>query len=198
MPNYIRSIYQQAMVVLDSSHSVSGLPTAGYPLIPVQSNTTELGSTPQTESRIRTAMSSVPVVRGAQLQEEYWELAEALSEMTQLEQAEEWKIEAAVYNAACYVAAGLMANSFPVPRVFNHGSQSVVFNWSDGSDNLYLTVSADRMSAMISSPERIKQRVDLSLVDPSRALSFVRAAYYKKPVKQLIAGTVTPPEAVGF
>jgi len=91
-----------------------------------------------------------------------------------------------VYNAACYVAAGLMANSFPAPRIFTHGPKSVVFNWSNEVDNLYLTISADKISALISSPERIKRRIDYSaneLMNPSLALSSIRAAYSEKPVE---------------
>jgi len=79
-----------------------------------------------------------------------------------------------------------MANSFPAPRIFTHGPKSVVFNWSNEVDNLYLTISADKISALISSPERIKRRIDYSaneLMNPSLALSSIRAAYSEKPVE---------------
>jgi len=39
-----------------------------------------------------------------------------------------------------------------------HGLYSVVFNWTDGKDNLYLTVSKDHIEAMLSSPEKILLR----------------------------------------
>jgi len=157
---------------------------------------------PPTESLIlRTTFSSVPIIWDSELNQEYQELGEALSEMTELEEGDEWKIDAPVYNAACYVAAGLMANSFPAPRIFNHGPRSVVFNWSNEADNLYLTISADQISALISSPERIKRRIDYSangLTDPSLALPSIRAAYWKKPVQRLITGAVSDPsELVG-
>jgi hypothetical protein len=94
-----------------------------------------------------------------------------------------------------------MSNSFPAPRIFNHGPKSVVFNWSKEADNLYLTVSADHVSALISSPERIKRRIDLTaneLANPSLALSSIRAAYSEEPVKRLITGAVPDlPELVG-
>jgi len=158
---------------------------------------------PGTETLIlRTTFSSVPVIWESELrQQEYQELGAALSEMTKLEEGDEWKIDPPVYNAACYVAAGLMAHSFPAPRIFNHGTKSVVFNWSYGADNMYLTISADHISALISSPERIKRRVEYSvneLTDPSVALLSIRAAYLKKPVKRLVTGAVSDPtEFVG-
>jgi hypothetical protein len=155
------------------------------------------------------ASSKVPTIPGPDLSYEYQELGEALIEMKGLEEGDEWKIDAPVYNAACYVAAGLMANSIPAPRIFNHGPKSVVFNWppksailywSNEEDNLYLTVSANRISALISSPERIKQRIEYSvneLTNPSLVPS-IGAAYSKKPVQRLITGAVPEsPEQVG-
>jgi hypothetical protein len=146
-------------------------------------------------------LSSVPVIWESELrQQEYQELGAALGEMTKLEEGDEWKIDPPVYNAACYIAAGLMAHSFPAPNIFNHGTKSVVFNWSYGADNMYLTISADHVSALIFSPERIKRRVEYSLnelTDPSIALVSVRA-FLKKPVKRLLTGAVTDPtEFVG-
>jgi len=139
--------------------------------------------------------ASVPVIWESELrQQEYQELGAALSEMTKLEEGDEWKIDPPVYNAACYVAAGLMANSFPAPRIFNHGAKSVVFNWSYGADNMYLTVSADHISALISAPEHIKRRIEYSinqLMDPSVALPSIRATYFRKPVQRLVTGTVS-------
>jgi hypothetical protein len=155
-----------------------------------------------TETLILTAFSSVPVIWDSELrQQEYHELGAALGEMTKFDEGDEWKIDPPVYNAACYVAAELKANSFPAPRIFNHGAKSVVFNWSQGEDNMYLTISANHISALISSPERIKRRVDYSvneLTDPSFVLSSIRAAYFKKPVQRLVTGTVDEPtEFVG-
>jgi len=151
---------------------------------------------PRKESVVLKTFSSVPVIWDSELRLEYQELGKALGEMTEFEDGDEWKIDAPVYTAACYVAAELLDNSFPAPRVFNHGPKSIVFNWSKEADNLYLTVSADHISALISSPERIKRRIDLSaneMANPSRALSSVRAAYSKEPVKQLITAAVSDP-----
>jgi hypothetical protein len=161
-------------------------------------------TTPETESLIlRDTFSSVPIIWESELSQEYQELGEALNEMTELEEGDEWKIDAPVYNIACSVAAELMANSFPAPSIFNHGPKSIVFNWSKEQDNLYLTISADRISALISSPERIKRRIDISareLMNPSLAFSSVGAAYSdysREPVKQLVKGAVPdPPELV--
>jgi hypothetical protein len=123
-------------------------------------------SIPLLESAIvRNVFSSVPVIGHGDLRTEYVELGQALNQMTELEEADDLKIDIPVYEAARYVAVQLMANGLPTPRLFNHGSKSVVFNWSDNNNNLYLTVSADKVSALISSPERIKHRFE---VDYSR------------------------------
>ncbi len=208
MLSRLTNIYRQAVVVLESS---SELPNTHAPNVLVPDSTGNYSHTvqmrpgvsefvdasPRTESVIlRTTFSSVPIIWQSELRREYQELGQALSEMTEVEEGDEWKIDAPVYNAACYVAEGLMASSFPAPRIFNHGPKSVVFNWSKDADNLYLTVSADHVSALISSPERIKRRIDLSaneLMNPSFALSSIRAAYSEEPVKRLITGAVPDP-----
>ncbi len=207
------NIYRQAVVVMESSSKLPNTYKANPAVLDSSGNyayTTQLfpsGSgfvdySPRTESvTLRTTFSSVPVIWQSELLQEYKELGNSLGEMTEFKERDEWKIDASVYAAACFVAAELMANSFPAPRVFNHGPKSVVFNWSKEADNLYLTVSADHVSALISSPERIKRRMDLSvneMANPSRALSAVRAAYSEEPVKRLITGAVSdPPELVG-
>jgi hypothetical protein len=201
------NVYRQAMFVLDSSPStLLGLEFSGR-----YSQTTQIGpidqtggyayAVPRTESHVlRMTFSSVPVIWQSELRQEYQELGQALSEMTELEEGDEWKIDPPVYNIACFIAAELMANSFPAPSVFNHGPESVVFNWSNDNDNLYLTVSADKISALVSSPERIRRRIECStneLMNPALALSSIRAAYSdfsKGPVLQLITGTIPDPQ----
>jgi hypothetical protein len=191
------------MVILDSSSKLPDTSVSPYAqTVQVKLSATGFTDVMPTETLIVTTFSSVPVIWESELrQQEYQELGAALSEMTKFEEGDEWKIDPPVYNAACYVAAGLLAHSFPAPRVFNHGSKSVVFNWSYGADNMYLTISADHISALISSPERIKRRVEYSvneLVDPSIALLSIRAAYFKKPVRRLVTGAVSDPaEFVG-
>jgi len=143
---------------------------------------------------------SLPVIEQWELNEEYRELGEALSEMTALEEADEWRIEPVVYHAASHVAAQLMVHSFPAPRIFNHGAQSVVFNWSNETDNLYLTVSANKISALISSPERITRRIEYSATDllkPAHLLPFIRAARWGWPVTSITSPDPTVVELVG-
>jgi hypothetical protein len=136
-----------------------------YRIAPRQSTTSGLAATTaQSESAIvRHMFSNVPVIGYRELSGDYGELGQALSEMTQFEQGDEWKIEPPVYEAARYVAGQLMAKDVPPPRLFNHGPKSVVFNWtsSNNDKNLYLTVSADKISALISSPARIERRVEI-------------------------------------
>jgi hypothetical protein len=207
MSNYPAKVYRQAVVVLNSSSQMlpDPSPSPYEPTVHVMLNATGfMDVTPtETQTLILTTFSSVPVILESELrQQEYQELGTALSEMTKLEDGDEWKIDPPVYNAACYVAAGLMANSFPAPRIFNHGAKSVVFNWSDDdSNNMYLTVSADHISALISSPERIKRRLEYSvneLRDPSVAFLSMSATYFKKPVQRQLTGAVSDPtEFVG-
>jgi hypothetical protein len=140
--------------------------------------------------------SSVPVIWNSELNQEYRELGEALSGMSELNEGEEWRIDRPVYTAASNVAAALRANSVEAPRVFNHGPKSVVFNWSHNADNLYLTISADHISALISSPQCIKRRIELSacdLVDSAYTIAYVKAAFLEKPATRLIAGTLFGP-----
>ena len=204
MLNYTTPIYHQVVVVLDSSSKMPNNATASWaPTVQVQLSATGfIDSVPQTETvTMRTTFSSVPVVWEAELKQQYRELGNALNEMTQLEEGDEWKIEPSVYNAACYVARWLMDNSFPAPRIFNHGTKSVVFNWSEDTDNMYFTVSANHLSALISSPERIQRRVEYSLNElmaPSVALPAIRAEYFKKPSQRVLTGRVSDPsEFVG-
>jgi hypothetical protein len=203
MPNYPATVYRQAMVVLDSSSKLPDNSVSPYaPTVQVKFSVTGPVDVMPAETLILTTFSSVPVIWESELRrQEYQQLGAALGEMTKFEEGDEWKIDPPVFSAACHVAAGLMANSFPAPHIFNHGTKSVVFNWSQGADNLYLTVSADHISALISSPERIKRRVEFSvneLADPSFILPSIRAAYFKKPVQRLITGAVSDPtEFVG-
>ncbi len=205
MLTYHAEMYQQALVVIDSASTSEGLSapnvsndSAGagsYPgLLRPGSPSASTASQPYTQTLVLgTPFSSVPVVSKSELSREYQELGQALTEMTELEEGDAWKIETPVYAAACFVATGLMSFSLPAPRVFNHGPKSVVFNWSHEADSLYLTVSADRMSALIASPQRIRRRVEYSLKDlpnPALALSSVRAAYLGEPVKLLVTGSL--------
>jgi len=196
MPNYPAKVYRQAMVILDSSSKPPDTSVSPYAqTVQVKLSATGFMDAMPTETLVMNTFASVPVIWESELrQQEYQELGAALSEMTKLEEGDEWKIDPPVYNAACYVAAGLMANSFPAPRIFNHGAKSVVFNWSYGADNMYLTVSADHISALISAPEHIKRRIEYSinqLMDPSVALPSIRATYFRKPVQRLVTGTVS-------
>src|SRR6266850_2368720 len=118
-------------------------------------------ASPKMESRIvRETFSSVPMISRHELATEFRELGEALAEMRELDEDSEGRIDPPVYETAYRVAAELMAYSFPAPQAFTHGPKSVVFNWTRECNNLYLTVSADRISALVSTPARIKRRLE--------------------------------------
>ena len=69
---------------------------------------------PVIEARIvKRVFSSVPIISEAQLREEYSELGEALNDMTELHDEDEWKIEKPVYYAACFIAVELIGEFGP-------------------------------------------------------------------------------------
>jgi hypothetical protein len=110
-----------------------------------------------------------------QLTQEYGELGETLKELAILEEEDDWRIEESVYAAASYYATELRSGSIPAPQVSVHGPKSVIFNWSNGYYNLYLTISANNVSALLSSPERIIRRKEFSktaLASPLALLYF--------------------------
>lgn len=201
--NHAATFYLQSLVVLDSGSEPPDIP---HPPADWQSPTLKQADTgfalPDFDAEtliVRAGFSTVPTVWDLELMQEYEELGEALREMVELEDGDEWKVNGDVYRAACRVASGLKATSFPAPRIFNHGPSSVVFNWSESTDNLYLTVTSDRISALVSSRERIKARVELSadeLMNPPTIIAAVRASYPRIPIKQLVTGTVPDPPEV--
>lgn len=144
------------------------------------------------ESQIVRTFSSVPVVFPTELINDYWELGNALSEMSEVSDPNEWGVEQPVYNAAQFFAAALMMNFFPAPRVFNHGPKSIVFNWESSTKNLYLTISANKLSVLISTPQRIERRAEISysgLLDDGRLLGYLRAAQFEKSVQAASSAT---------
>ena len=195
-------MHRQAVLVLDSSSEVPRLSTAPSE----SSNAATAGqyatSVPSFADSwvVQNSFSSVPILWQSQIVEEYRELGIALREMTQLGQVDEWGIEAPVMAAALNVAAGLMANCYPAPHVFTHGRSSVVFNWPAGNNNLYLTVSADKTSALISTPERITQRVDFlatEFLQPGFFLPAIQSAHLNPQVKLLTGAVSDSIETVG-
>lgn len=146
---------------------------------------------------LTTTFSSLPIISRSELAQEYKELGAALAEMTALDEGEELQIERPVFEAASSIAFELMKRSFPPPEVFTHGPKSVVFDWSNARNNLYLTISADKMSALISTPERIKRRMEYSLkefLNPSGIFLAIRAAYAEQPVALIEKAGSSPTE----
>jgi hypothetical protein len=90
----------------------------------------------------------------------YDEVEGALIELRNLEDEEHWKIEDVVFGTALQLAAVLTQGGFPAPSVFSHGSKSVVFNWCEADDNLYLTVTASKLFVLASSSEGISLRAE--------------------------------------
>ncbi len=115
------------------------------------------------ESRIvKNTLATAQGYQEWELSQQYGELGAALRDLAAFEEEDDWKIESSVYNVASYFATELRSNLVPAPQVFVHGPKSVVFNWSDGFYNLYLTIGASNVSALLSSPERIIRRAEYS------------------------------------
>lgn len=142
--------------------------------------------------------TSTGIAGRSELREDYLELGRALSEMVELEEDDEWRIDEPVYTAACRIAAELMlATPYSAPRVFSHGPKSVVFNWSKGTENLYLTIGSDMVSALSSSLERIKQRIDLpinQLPNPALLLSSIQPNHQGRAFALIKAASDDPQE----
>jgi hypothetical protein len=213
MIEYPATVYQQALVVLSPGQEIGRVPlsiddnanrTTSYTYLQLNTGSTALTeATPFTQSMvIKGVLSSVPVIWESDLHGDYQDLGNALLDMKSLDEGDELQIEEPVYRAACYVAAELRAYSFPPPSVFTHGPKSVVFNWSGEEDNnLYLTVSSDRISALLTSAERIERRIEYPknlLPNPELALLSIKSAYLKRPVRRFLSATVSEPtEFVG-
>ena len=202
-PNPAHSL--QAIFVLDSS-SDTRIPTTRPPLYPdvsgnyfvtsqVNASVSIIGATESQESLIfGTSFTRVPTIWRSELSQEYQELGEALGKMTEFEEADDWGIERPVYEAASNVAAQLMASDCPAPRLLTHGPKSVVFNWSQENDNLYLTISADTLSAFVSTPKEIKQRIDyptIALLNPALLLGTLESASLPQPAPLITVSSST-------
>jgi hypothetical protein len=104
------------------------------------------------------ATSSTQQNLASELHIEYQGLGDALLEMKTADDEDDWKINDQVYKYACYVAAGLMNIAAPAPKLFSHSPTSVVFDWTVGGESRYLTISANYLSLLVSTPTKIERR----------------------------------------
>jgi hypothetical protein len=170
--------------------------------VPLQEPKTTQSSTEFTDTFLDTQIFIVPAsiadIRRSELSQDYLELGETLNNMFDLDENDEWRIDEPVYATACHIAAELMVTTpYPAPRIFNHGPESVVFNWSRETTNLYLTISSNKISALLSSQERIEQRIDQTidqLFNPARFLSFVTPSHLEHSLASIKAGSDDPSE----
>lgn len=189
MPKHIETVYVQPFIVSSEPQSASrvltwdstdnfvetsktlqlGPSSTGYSIIPTGFGNSE-------ELIVTRIFESVPVISSNDLGSEYTELGLALTEMSRIEEGEDWNIEGPVYEAARLVASELRQFSVPTPQIFNHGPKSVVFNWTNGSNSLYLTISANRLSALVSSPERVQKRVEVDFSQMPKVLNLLIAS----------------------
>jgi hypothetical protein len=183
MLNWLTNIYRQITVILESNSATPKDYQADQQDPRVTQSTSEFTSAiNMLEPQTLRAVSSTVVIGRSELSQQYLELGEALHKMVELDENDEWRIDEPVYVTASRIAAELMAVApYPAPHIFNHGPKSVVFNWLRETTNLYLTISSNRISALLSSPERIEQRIDQSinqLMNPTLFLSSLQPSHW--------------------
>jgi hypothetical protein len=119
---------------------------------------------PQGEGRLKAYSINMSANSSSQhdvlIKDTYKELELALAELNEPED-EDWKVEESVYRHSIQIAAALMHMAIPRPGVFTHGPNSIVFNWTQSHDNLYLTITDDKLYVLMSSPQEIKFRAEL-------------------------------------
>jgi hypothetical protein len=141
---------------------------------------------------IRTTYLSAPSKGTPALAFDYRDLGNALKEMAEADDDDDWKIGEGVYDIASSFAEMLLAASCPAPRLLSHSPQTVVFNWCQNAKNYYLTFSPNGVSALMSTPENIQARKDWSTKELSASvvdLLLAGANYPKPSLRRLTAGT---------
>lgn len=131
-----------------------------------------------------TTLVSVPTFFQPTMSADYQELGLTLAALNSSTD-EEWKIDKPIYEIARYVASELMAESYPAPKLFIHGPNSVVFLWEEGANNLYLTVSEHYISALALAGDEIQARVEFdrsTLPGTSILLPAIESARLGRPV----------------
>lgn len=102
-----------------------------------------------------------PAITGAfsaqELTAGYQELGEAFSQLGHDDLDDEFKVDDAMYQSALSMASCMNSISIPAPRLFTHGSQAIVFNWTTSHENRYLTISRNSISVLVSDRSTIKR-----------------------------------------
>lgn len=138
-------------------------------------NASEANSTLDTSSGMIISINTTAIIPNPGVAAEYLQLSEALNQLHGLEEDDDWKINSQVYAASIQVAATLMEYDIPRPGVFTHGPNSVVFNWSQEQKNLYLTISKNQLSVLVSSSEGIELQTNVSTIEDATGERFISA-----------------------
>lgn len=151
-----------------------------------QSSVTEIQKLEENSGFFVTAMS--PAITGAyfsrDLTVEYQDLGEALTQLLQVEFEDERKIDEQTYKSAYLVAGYLHSNSIPAPRLFTHGSRAIVFTWSTGEENRYVTISREAVSTLVSTHSRIERRAEYEISPgtiPNGTTGYIGAIWIRNP-----------------
>lgn len=160
------SEFQRKIVVNMSAYLSSGSKAIGFESLGVEQpdsmTINALDLIDHQGSIVEPTNISALAISQSELISQYEDLGAALNDLAEIDD-EEWSIDDSVYYVACYAASSLMDNGIPAPKVFTHGSKSVVFNWVAASKNLYLTLSENTISALISNPKNIEARLQFNV-----------------------------------
>jgi hypothetical protein len=108
----------------------------------------------------------------------YFHVGATLEKMRQMGGQGQWCIDSGVYAVSTQVLAALSAQSVPAPQIASHGSESVVFTWTDENSSLYLTVGSTSIGVLMSSNDGRRLRWKLPPPNFGVADSFFTAIKY--------------------
>jgi hypothetical protein len=193
----------QLHAVVGTSIFVSNVPDEPFSIKPVVyyvSDPSVSGTTfvPLNTLVVGSQLVSYPAQLQAQLVSDYADLGAALTDLHE-SSLDDWRIDVPVFSLASTVASALFAHSYPAPDLMTHGPESVVFNWNSADDrSLYLTISKDYISTLLSSPEKIERRLEVPigvLFNPSLVAPVIEWTRHGRPV---VTNLSTPLEFIAL
>lgn len=203
MPVEMQTVVRKAQVVAHPNTTAAGPnPTPQYGVVcHVQPSATDalwsfVSSDPVSligsEAVVVDSSSLTIGIQSARISIEYQAVGEALGQLVHSDLDDDWRIDDQVYQSACTVAAQLIARAIPAPRVFAHGSRAVVFNWTSGTENRYITISKDTLSVLVSTPEKIQRRCEYKMsriLKEGSDIALMAAAVEQRPLLFKLLGS---------
>jgi len=194
-------IWLQSFAIVETSGSGTPAPETGHPYVGVVTEEQPQYLNLLSIHEWQLSFQTVAAVSHSELTSAYSELGLALDELREMDSDDnDWGIEPSVYDAARQIASELRSAAYPAPKVLTHGPKSVVFNWDYTRDSLYLTISADRLSAFISIPEKIHKRLTVERtpqLNSKQLLASLRSMQLQQPVLHTTRSTSDLPLLIG-